>query len=174
VPILAPVPLLSPGNMLHVYEDDKDHIMQGAGKQCTRGASQTAANTFKSCKVGEKVILYHSDRSPQTYAEMDNILNVQRKIILTLGNGTSIKGAIMNRTRCLGVFRNKLHLDLVRAELKAWLIEHITDPADARFHRAANADEPMAEDEGAGGVPVTPLSSPTIRSAPGSPTLSFT
>lgn len=169
---MCPVPLLPSGSMLRVYLDEKQHVMQGPGKVSMRGASagKAQAEGFKSSEIGNKVILFHTDRSPLTYAEMDNILNVERKIIFTGGNGTSIMGSIMNKTRCVAVFRNQYHHDLVRVALKEWLLGCVQDPANARFYRPLTEEALPASPGGATAVPMSPGARTVAPQSPGART----
>ena len=137
MPVFAPVPLYHPSDLFMVYPDEKKHIYVGPPVQSigSGGVSQVAPRAFESSGDGDKVIAYHGDRHHHTYAEFDNLLGVKRKIVLTVGNGTILKGSAISKTTTIAIFRNRLHRDLVMNDLKAWLAERIADPQDVRFYR---------------------------------------
>ena len=127
MPILAPVPLLLPSQLLHVRKEEKLAIMQNEIAQSVRVSEATvalpAADPAAAASAEteeESVILFHQDRHPNTYAELDNIFNVQRKIVAFPGNGTSLKGSLLSRTRVLAVFQTKAHRDLVMRDVTNW------------------------------------------------------
>ena len=61
----------------------------------------------------------------------------------TIGNGTAIKGSIMAKATCAAIFGNTLHMAVVCAEVRRWLRERVSDPADARFFRQYKSQEPQ-------------------------------
>ena len=119
----------------------------------------------------DSVILFHGDRHVHTCAEVLNIWNAGFQVLLTGGNGTWVKGAIMEKVVSVALFKNKLHLDIVKDHIKKWLIERIQDPTDSRFYRGYNL-KPAPESQTLP-APTTPaaktagvLRSPGVASSP--------
>lgn len=123
MPILAPVPLLHPNELLRVSATEKSRIMQSATRLNVAGNAVdfNGGSDPDADDDMQEVILYHGDRHPFTYAESFKIFNADRAVFLTVGNGTGIKGAMLSRTRCTAVFNNALHKKIVMEDSRSHL-----------------------------------------------------
>ena len=177
-PLLQDAPLLQPDALLRVSLETKNAIMKSPSTQGLRSSSNNLAATQVQVAPeteGDKIILFHQDRSPKTCAELDHIWKVHYKVLLTVGNGTAIKGSIMEKCRVVALFRNKAHLDIVRADIKEWLGIRVRDPNDVRFYRKATpapeqcADKAEDEHDHLGAESF--LEAPSPPNSPGSRTV---
>ena len=130
--MLAPCPLLRPSDILHVSEEVKAAVLRSAS--LVGKPAPPIACGGESPNDG--VPLYHSDKHPFVYAELYHRFAIRRANIFRTGNGTAIKGCIIEGVTCCAMFVNDAHRDAVLAELRRWLFQRVSDPTDARFYRA--------------------------------------